>query len=110
MKKDKFITYWKGLRKNQKLQLKPIPYTHKGTTFAEDGIRITGSRAFVDSVLSHLKDLLKYENEGSRLQVSYDRSTDRDTGRKLKSYGCYIQVHARGMGRKKKPKKKAAKR
>ncbi len=105
MKKDKFVKYWKGLRKDQKLRLKPIPYTHKGTTFAEDGIRITGSRAFVDSVLSHLKDLLKYESEETRLQVSYDRSTDRDTGKKLRSYGCYIQVHGRGMGKKKAKKK-----
>ena len=105
MKKDKFVTYWKGLRKNQTLQLKPIPYTHKGTTFAEDGIRITGSRAFVDSVLSRLKDLLKYESEKTRLHVSYDRATDRDTGKKLRSYGCYIQVHARGMGKKKAKKK-----
>ena len=109
MKKDKFIKYWKGLRKNQKLQLKPIPYTHKGTTFAEDGIRITGSRAFVDSVLSRLKDMLDYESEETRLQVTYDRSTDRDTGKKLCSYGCYIQVHGRGMGRKKKAKKKSTK-
>ena len=109
MKKDKFVTYWKGLRKNQKLRLKPIRYSHTGTTFAEDGIRITGSRAFVDSVLSRLKDLLKYESEETRLQVSYERSTDRDTGKKLRSYGCYIQVHARGQGRKKKAKKKPKK-
>jgi hypothetical protein len=110
MKKDRFLKYWKGLRKNQKLRLKPIPYLHTGTTYAQDGIRITGSRAFVDSVLSRLKDMLKYESEETRLQVSYERSTDRDTGKPLRSYNCYVQVHARGKGRKKKAKKRLKKR
>jgi hypothetical protein len=63
MEKEEFLKHWASIRKNQKLQPKPIPYSHEGTTYAEDGIRLTGSRVFVDSVLSRLKDLLSFEND-----------------------------------------------
>ncbi len=106
MEKKAFLKHWSGLRKNQKLDPKPVRYTHEGSTYAEDGVRITGSRVFVDSVLSRLKDLLKLENDATRLQVVYQRSTDRDSGRTLSSYNCYVQVHERGgVPEKKKAKK-----
>ncbi len=108
MEKKAFLKHWSGLRRNQKLDPKPVRYTHAGSTYAEDGIRITGSRAFVDSVLSRLKDLLGYEGDGTRLQVAYKRSTDRDSGKTLTSYNCYVQVHERGgVPEKKKAKQKA---
>ncbi len=96
MEKKQFLKHWASIRKNQKLEPKPVRYTHEGSTYAEDGIRITGSRKFVDSVLSRLKELLDYECDGTRLQVVYDRSSDRESGKTLKSWNCYIQVHARG--------------
>jgi len=107
MEKKPFLKHWASLRKNQKLAPKPVPYRHEGSTYAQDGIRITGSKAFVDSVLSRLKDMLAYENDETRLQVAYDRSTDRESGKKVSSYNCYLQVHARGgVPYKKKAKKK----
>lgn len=96
MEKKPFLKHWSSLRKNQKLQPKPVPYRHEGSTYVQDGIRITGSRTFVDSVLSRLKDLLAFEADETRLQVAYDRSTDRESGTKVSSYNCYVQVHARG--------------
>jgi hypothetical protein len=96
MEKEPFLKHWASLRKGLKLQPKPVRYTHEGSTYAEDGIRITGSKAFVDSVLSRLKDLLVYEGEETRLQVVYKKSTDRESGKTLTSYNCYVQVHARG--------------
>ncbi|MDH4162509.1 MAG: hypothetical protein OEW15_07435 [Nitrospirota bacterium] len=105
MEKEPFLKHWAKLRANQKLAPKPVRYTHEGSTYAEDGIRITGSKTFVDSVLSRLKDLLACENEETRLQVVYKRSTDRESGKTLTSYNCYIQVHGRG-GVEKKTKKK----
>jgi len=96
MEKKPFLKHWAKLRANQKLSPKPVRYTHEGSTYAEDGIRITGSKAFVDSVLSRLKDLLKYESDETRLQVVYKKSTDRESGKTLTSYNCYVQVHARG--------------
>ncbi len=110
MEKKAFLKHWSALRANQKLRPKPVRYSHAGSTYAEDGIRITGNRAFVDSVLSRLKDLLKLENDETRLQVVYQRSTDRDSGRTLSSYNCYVQVHDRGGTKKEsKAKKKKAK-
>ncbi len=107
MEKKPFLKHWSTLRANQKLRPKPVRYTHEGSTYAEDGIRITGSRAFVDSVLSRVKDLLAYESDETRLQVVYKRSTDRESGKTMASYNCYVQVHARGgVPPKKKAKKK----
>lgn len=106
MEKKPFLKHWSKLRANQKLRPKPVRYTHEGSTYAEDGIRITGNRAFVDSVLSRLKDLLAYESDETRLQVVYKRSTDRESGRTMSSYNCYVQVHGRGGVPAKKTKKK----
>lgn len=108
MEKEPFLKHWSKLRANQKLDPKPVPYTHEGSTYVEDGIRITGSKVFVDSVLSRIKDLLTFEGEETRLQVVYKKSTDRESGKMLASYNCYIQVHARGgVQAKKKAKTKA---
>jgi hypothetical protein len=106
MEKEEFLKHWASIRKNRKLQPKPVPYTHEGTTYAEDGIRLTGSRVFVDSVLSRLKDLLLFENEDTRLQVVYKRSADRESGKELKSWNCYLQVHQRGVSKTAGAKKK----
>jgi len=59
----------------------------------------------VDSVLSRLKDLLTFESDATRLQVVYKRSTDRESGKAISSYNCYVQVHARGGAPAKKAKK-----
>jgi hypothetical protein len=108
MEKEPFLKHWSRLRANQNLAPKPVRYTHQGSTYAEDGIRITGSKAFVDSVLSRLKDLLAFEGGETRLQVVYKKSTDRESGTMLTSYNCYIQVHQRGgVPAKKRAKKKA---
>jgi len=110
MEKEPFLKHWSKLRANQKLSPKPVRYTHEGSTYAEDGVRITGSKAFVDSVLSRLKDLLAYESGETRLQAVYKRSTDRESGKTISSYNCYVQVHARGgVSAKKNTKKKTTK-
>ncbi len=109
MEKKRFLKHWASIRKNQALKPRPVRYGHEGSTYAEDGVRITGSRAFVDSVLSRVKDLLRYENEETRLQVVYNRSTDRDSGKQLCSWNCYLQIHQRGEVRKKDKKDEARK-
>lgn len=96
LKKKEFLAYWAELKPGQKIKPRPVPYKHKGSTFDQDGIRITGSRQFVDSVLSNLQQLLIHEGPLTRLQVNYRQATDRDTGRPLDSWTAYIQVHNRG--------------
>lgn len=94
--KEDFLKYWQGLKDNQVINPAVIPYKHEGSTYAEDSIRITGSRTFIDSVLSRIKDLLEYEGIETRLQVMYQESQDRETKESLGSWNCYIQVHERG--------------
>ena len=96
MKKAQFLNHWKAIEPNQKVTPSPVVYKHRGSTFDQDGIRITGTTMFIDSVLSRLTDLLDAENCDTRLQVVYKQSTDRETGLELDSYNCYVQVHERG--------------
>ena len=96
MKKKEILAHWQSLEPDQQVAPCPVAYKHQGTTFDEDGIRITGSAAFIDSVLSRLKDLLAFENANTRLQLAYRQSRDRETGEPFDSYNCYVQVHERG--------------
>lgn len=96
MRKSEILTHWAGLPENQPVNPEIIPYKHRGSTFDEDSIRITGSQEFIDSVLSRLKDLLKYESADTRLQVMYQESQDKKTKQPTGSYCAYVQVHERG--------------
>jgi len=96
MNKAQILEHWKGIKPDQPIAISEVAYKHTGSTYAEDGIRLTGSQAFIDSILSRLTDLLDYEGDGTRLQLVYKQSVDKDTGSPLPSYNCYIQVHERG--------------
>jgi len=94
--KATILAHWRQLNPNSPLYPQAIPYGHKGTTIAEDGIRITGSQRWIDSVLSRLQELLAYEGTTTRLGVSYQATTDKETGKPTGGYSCYVQVHERG--------------
>ena len=96
MQKAQILEHWRGIKPDQKITITPVAYKHEGSTYNEDGIRITGSREFIDKVLSRLTDLLDYEGDSTRLQLNYQESKDRETGASIGSYNCYIQVHMRG--------------
>lgn len=96
LRKEQFLEYWAAMKRRRSIKPRPVPYKFVGSTYAEDGIRITGSRAFVDQVLSRITDLLVFENDMTRLQVVYKQSTDKETGKPLDAWNCYIQVHMRG--------------
>ncbi len=111
----------KGLPKKQVLNLwqnlpvtdpatvvKPIPYKHTGAKFAEDSIRITGSCEFINAVLSNLKSMIKLDSKfnKTRLQPTYMPTEDRESGLPSGSWVAYIQVHARGEGKRGRKKKK----
>lgn len=97
-KKD-IMNYWKTLEANMPITAKPIKYGFKGSTYGEDGIRITGSPSFITSVISHLKDFMAYENPQNKLAVSY-RETESPSkisaGQNKTSYVFYIAVKERG--------------
>jgi len=95
LRKTDFLDYWAMLHDDIPLEPEPIPYKHEGTNFGNDTIRITGSRKFIDGVLSRLKELLQYEADSTRLQVLYQQTVDKN-GKEFDSWNCYIQVHERG--------------
>ena len=97
MRKAEILEHWKELPEALPLRPCPVPYKHRGSTYDQDGIRVTGSEQFIDSVLSNVKELLGYENIVTRLQLSYQQSKDRESGVLLPSFNCYIQVHMRGQ-------------
>ena len=96
MQKAQILEHWRGLEPNQRVGIEVVPYKHTGSTYDQDGIRLTGSKAFIDSILSRLKDLLDYEGDSTRLQLVYKQSQDRETQQPINGYNCYIQVHERG--------------
>ena len=96
MLKAETLDHWRGIEPDQVIAITPVEYKHTGSTYAEDGIRLTGSPEFIDSILSRLKDLLEYESDTTRLQLVYKQSQDRETQQPIAGYNCYIQVHERG--------------
>lgn len=95
-KKKEIITFWKALPE-MPLLVSPISSSHKGSTFAEDGIRITGSPNYIYSVLTRLKDFLPLESESTKLQLLFKESDRINPNRpNKKSYAFYIQVKQRG--------------
>jgi len=98
--KNDFLTVWHNIDENKPLRPEYISYGHKGSTIDEDGIRICGSLGFIESVISRLGDLLKFENnDATRLNVACSEITDKETGKRMTGkFRCSIQVHERGTG------------
>lgn len=71
-KKADVIQFWQNLKPGLPIQPDPVQEGHEGTRFHEDGIRITGSPQFINSIMSRLKDFLNYEsNPNTKLDVEY---------------------------------------
>lgn len=98
--KEQIISYWRGIRDDVPIAIKPIPYEHKGSTYGEDGIRLTGSPDFIGSMLPRLKELLAYETPSTKLALVY-RETESPSktavGASKTSYVFYLQVKDRGQ-------------
>ena len=94
--KSDAITHWERLAPDQPLKQSAIPYKQEGSKYGCDGIRIDGTRAFIDSVLSHLKPLLAGESDSTRLELNYTEVADRVTGTPTGQWVCYVRTHERG--------------
>lgn len=95
MRKREALELWEGLSASP-LCPSAVPYKHSGSTFSEDGVRVTGSRRFVESVMFRLRELLEFEAIETRLSVSLQEVQDRDSGRLTGAWSFYVQVHERG--------------
>lgn len=97
-KRADVLQFWQNLQPNMPLQPTPIEKKHHGTRFRRDGIRITGTARFINSVLSHLKEFLAYEqNPQTKIDVEY-RQIESKEGEYQSGpiYVCYIYVMQRG--------------
>lgn len=99
--KEEIVSFWKNLRPDTPILMRPVNYQHKGSTYGEDGLRITGSPQFIGSVLSRLKEFLNLETPSTNLSVSY-RETQSPSksmmGAVKTSYVFYVQTKQRGPG------------
>lgn len=96
--KEEIIQFWKSLNPSLPINVNPTPASHKGSTFGQDGVRITGSPEFVSSVISKLKNFLDYESSGTKIVVSYRETqspSQIERGNLKKSYVFYVQVKER---------------
>ena len=76
--REEIFRLWQSLHPNIPIRITPIPPTHKGTRFDNDGLRITGTAEFITSILARLKDFMPLDHGvGTKLDVEY-----RQTGHK----------------------------
>ena len=91
-KKADVVRLWNSLRNDLPLTPVPVSKDHVGNRFDQDGIRITGNTAFINSVLGRLKPLLFYNDHPSlELDVKYRMIAKRNLSDK-QSFACYINV------------------
>lgn len=91
------LTHWRQLPARDPAPLmRAIPYKQEGSKYGACGIRIDGTRPFIDAVLSQLTTLLGHENAETRLELNYTETADRETGYPTGQWVCYIRVHERG--------------
>lgn len=79
-KKAEVLQFWRNLKPNLPIQMMPVPESHKGTRFRADGLRITGTPQFINSILSRIQDLIVMESDDYRLDVEYRQIESKVSG------------------------------
>lgn len=110
--KDEILDMWQKLRPDTPIYLTPMDDSDSPTvgggehsSYGEDGIRITGSWAFISSVLGRLKELIQYENPQSKLRLVFRGiDSNRMARPDRQSFAFYVNLE-----RRKPPKPKAPK-
>lgn len=91
-KKADILNMWGSVKSDVPLQVRPVPAHHVGNRFDQDGVRITGTSQFINSVLARLKSFLLYSDHPSlELDVKY-RSVQRRSISDKPSFACYVNV------------------
>lgn len=94
-KKSEILTFWKALTPNIPMQLQPIDSAHKGSTLQQDTMRVTGSKEFITTILSRLKDFIVYENPDTKLVLDYRQNAKSLMPGQKNSYLFYLNVRKR---------------
>ena len=103
MKKEETLNQWRELDADQPIMMHmdSIPYKSEGSSYGACGVRIDGSPAFIDAVLSHLKEMISGENGSTRLELARNTVDGRKLGKRFDkalpdAQVCYIRLHERG--------------
>jgi len=93
-KRDDIIQLWKTIRPYLPITAQPVPTEHEGTRYRFDGIRLTGTSAFINSILSRIKDFLQYDDQpGVKLDIEYEQIESKEGELESASrYVCYIHL------------------
>ena len=88
--RKKFLKHFTDLKKDRFIlpNLSTDPVDSK-----EDSVKITGTSEFVDTVLSHLKDFLDYENVETKIVYMYDLVVDEEENETF--FECRLKVKER---------------
>ena len=78
-KKKEILNWWSKIEPNQPIVPDPIPNNREGSTYGWDGIRITGSKEFIASVMSRFKDFAYQENPATKLKLVFKQVEDKYT-------------------------------
>jgi hypothetical protein len=106
--KQAILDHWDGLSEDQPIAMSPLESNHKGSSYDQDSIRITGSQEFIDGCLSRLKSLMQYEEGSTLLQISYQQTVERvhgpdgkpiTTGELTGAWAFYVKARMRGTKR-----------
>ncbi len=93
-KKDEILASWKTIRPDLPINPEPVPKGHHGSRYDVDGIRITGSAPYINSVLSRIKDMIQFETSpGTKLDLKYRQVvTKQGDPQAIGKYVCYVHV------------------
>jgi len=103
LSKEDVMRHWASVRPNEPIRMTPLPYNYKGPTYDKDGVRVTGTREFVDAVLGRLKDLMFYENPRVKLNLIYRTLYRKGQDPARPAFAVYIQSEMRGTKKKPSP-------
>lgn len=89
--KSEVLKFWRSLE-DKPIVPKPIPLTHKGSSYDQDVLRLTGSAEFINSIMGRVKDFLNYETPKIELDVDYRQTVDKYERPIPGKYVCYIRL------------------
>ncbi len=89
--KSEILKFWRSLE-DRPIVPTPIPISHRGSSYTQDALRITGSGDFINSILCKIKDFLKYETPTIELDVEYRQIKDKYERSIPGRYVCYIRL------------------
>lgn len=102
-KKAEIMDIWQKLRPDMPIYIQPMKDATKGgpskSSYGEDGIRITGSWAFIASTLARLKDILPYENDNTKLKLVFRGIDGNKSVPDRQTFAFYLNLQNRSKGK-----------